>query len=179
VPRWVLAALLSLAATPGWAATTYCCSDGEGRQICADRVPPQCIGRSYRELNERGVTVRQFAASQASEVHGRAEDTVFRERERVALDQRRRDRALLDTYANEQEIVQLRDRRLREADDALHRARLQLQEAQTRPQVKATDSELRQLDALVKDRQRDIEAIKARFEDDRRRFGELGRASPR
>src|SRR5574340_1058073 len=96
------------------AATTYCCADERGRQICSDVLPQQCYGRAYREISERGVTLNRVDAPLTGEQRARrdAEQKARQEEEKRQIEQQRKDRALLTTYANEQEIDILRDRTL-------------------------------------------------------------------
>lgn len=187
-----------LGAGSAWAGNTYCCTDAQGRQVCADVLPEACYGKAYREINARGVTVRRVDAPISADQRAkRDEDVKRRAEEEVALrDQRRRDTALLNTYSNESEIELSRDRRVAEVEDAIRRLREQESEMRKRraaldkevaafgpralpsdlqASMAASDRELRVMASQIESRQRDIADIRVRFEDDRKRFRELRR----
>ncbi|MBN9694827.1 MAG: hypothetical protein J0L85_03420, partial [Zoogloea sp.] len=61
--------------------TVYCCTDG-GHQVCGDVLPPQCFGKSYKEMSPQGtvrriveapLTPEQVARKEAEERERRAE----------------------------------------------------------------------------------------------------------
>lgn len=93
-----------------------CWKDENGKVIgCGDRVPPEYRESATKELDNRGITRKttltpEEAARLRAEEARRAEDKA-EERRRLAEEQRQ-DRALLATYANEQEIDDRRDREL-------------------------------------------------------------------
>ena len=84
-----------------------CWKDKAGKTIgCGDKVPPEFEDNATKELNQRGVTVKQSAPAltadqkkaQQAETERKAAD------ERNLAEQRRKDRALLDTFSTEKEI---------------------------------------------------------------------------
>lgn len=97
-----------------------CWKDSAGKVIgCGDKVPLEYQGSGTKELDARGRTrAHTESAEEASRrrereqqaARGRAED------ERKALEQRRQDVALLETYSNEKEIEAKRDRELQVID---------------------------------------------------------------
>lgn len=93
-----------------------CWKDKSGKVVgCGDKVPPEFQGSGTKELDSRGVTRKQ--TDSAEEVNRRREKEqevakVKAEEDRKALDQRRQDSALLETYASEKEIDTKRDRDL-------------------------------------------------------------------
>src|SRR5688572_5196425 len=121
------AALAGLLATSGTAQAQsgriVCWKDAAGKVIgCGDKVPPEYQSSGTRELDSRGVTRKQTES--AEEVNRRRERDeqaakVKAEEQRKALDQKRQDTALLETYASEKEIDAKRDRDLQVIDSQI------------------------------------------------------------
>lgn len=187
--------LLALLA-PGWAAAervTYCCQDDTGHQTCGDVLPPQCYNKAYRVLGSKGLTLRRVETPLTPEQRAQREADAQRKQseERTAREQRRRDMALLETYASDKDIDAMRDRALRAHEQSLRELqtrRVDLQKKQKayaseaefytkkpmppelRNAIKDTDAELQGLDAQVAVRQKDADATRARFDDEKQRF---------
>jgi len=109
-----------------------CWKDKSGKVVgCGDKVPPEFEDAATKELDRRGVT-RKTTETAEEQAKRAAQDEVLAkqkaEENKLQAEQRRRDSALLNTYANEKEIDQRRDRELQEVDrllgqfQALHRA---------------------------------------------------------
>ena len=98
----LLAALSAQAATPA-SGRFYCC---DGGRICGDALPEQCRGKAYRILDSSGNLLKEvgppLTAEQKAQVA--AEALRKKEQEEQAKEQRRKDQALLDTYATPQDI---------------------------------------------------------------------------
>jgi chromosome segregation ATPase len=108
-----------------------CWKDKSGKVVgCGDKVPPEFEDAATKELDRRGVT-RKTTETAEEQAKRAAQDEVLAkqkaEENKLQAEQRRRDSALLNTYANEKEIDQRRDRELQELDrllgqfQALHR----------------------------------------------------------
>jgi len=108
-----------------------CWKDKSGKVVgCGDKVPPEFEDAATKELDRRGVT-RKTTETAEEQAKRAAQDEVLAkqkaEENKLQAEQRRRDSALLNTYANEKEIDQRRDRELQEVDrllgqfQALHR----------------------------------------------------------
>jgi len=108
-----------------------CWKDKSGKVVgCGDKVPPEFEDAATKELDRRGVT-RKTTETAEEQAKRAAQDEVLAkqkaEENTRQAEQRRRDSALLNTYANEKEIDQRRDRELQELDrllgqfQALHR----------------------------------------------------------
>jgi len=104
--------LFTILAPSAHAAKSYCCSDERGRQVCGDSLPKECYGRAYREINCQGVTVRRVDAPLNAEQRALKEAEARKAKEEAVkrMEQDRRNRALLATYATEQDIDNARDR---------------------------------------------------------------------
>lgn len=188
--------LLAQGAMAAATTTITCCEDGNGRRVCADVLPPACYGREYREISPQGNVTRVVPAPMSAEERARAEQEekarkVFEEK---AKEERRRDAALLQTYSSLDDLESQRARALadlekdlelarkREAEIKKDREKLD-QEAEfyvKKPKppelaksLRENDSEQAAQRSVIDSKQRDIEAVKTRYDGDRRRYTEL------
>ncbi len=195
--RVVLGLLCSL--QPLAEAATYRWVDSSGRVHYSDTMPPQQAGMGHQELDKQGRVVKEVERTRRTpEEQRRAEEALKRaeeERQR-ALEERRRDRALMSSFTSESEIDLLRDR-------ALNLERLQIDSLQAqmnnasekltyanaeinrrsaggrRPprsflQMRdEAQNELARIGEMLRQRQNNLEAIRARYEADKLRFREL------
>ena len=198
---WVLvtAALLPASAA-AQGRVTYCCNDN-GKQICSDVLPQECYGKAYREISARGITVRRVDAPMTAEQRAakEAEAKTAREEEARRLEQDRKNRALLATYSNEQDIDYARDRAIADVQKAIGAAQDKLDELAAqqkkldaeaefykkkpmppalKSQIRDNQAEMQAQQAVIDGRTKDIEALRARYENEKLRYRELtGKAS--
>jgi len=178
---------------------TYRWVDSSGKVHYSDTMPPQQAGMGHQELDKQGRVVKDVERTRrTAEEQRRAEEARLRaEAERQkALDQERRDRALLTSYTSEEEIDLVRDR-------ALELERLQLDSLQAQmnnasekltyangeirkystPGKKVprsflqmreeAQSDLARVGQMLGQRQQNLEEIRAKYEADKLRFREL------
>lgn len=183
------------------AKSIYCCDVG-GQPICGDVLPPACYGRTYRELSPQGTLRREVQAPLSADEVARREEELRRRRlaEAEALKQQRIDRALLETYRSLDDLDARRDRALAELDrsiealrqreaDLVQRQRDLIRDAVTNDSrqgrqdvaddVRSLDGEIVAQRTVIDVKQREREAVRSRFEEDRRRYVELTRPLPR
>lgn len=177
-------------------ARIYCCDDAKGRKVCGDFVPRACEGRAYEERDSKGYVVNRVEAPLTPEQQAKraAELERKQDEEKAKADERRRNMALLSTYASEADIDAARDRSLRdvdklikEAEQAVTTADSNLAKANAEKEFykgKALPAELkskiRDLEGtaaakrvVVDTRKRDIGLVTAKFADERKKFREL------
>lgn len=103
--------------------TLYSCT-ANGKTYTADRPPAECANSDIRELNRDG-SVRRVIARPLTieEQRARALEAKkrYEEEERI-LAQRRRDRSLLEAYANEAEIETARKKSMESAEQIIRRS---------------------------------------------------------
>jgi DNA repair exonuclease SbcCD ATPase subunit len=109
----VIAGLLSTAAAAQGAKRIVCWTDERGQRACGDVVPPHIAERERRIINDRGVVVetrsRQLTAEERVLAEAEAASAAAAaEAEKAAA----YDRFLLQTYRDEAELVEQRERRL-------------------------------------------------------------------
>ncbi len=198
----LLTAAILPAQTAAQGRVTYCCNDSGGNQVCSDVLPKQCYGRAYREINRQGVTVRRIDAplTAAQREMKEAEAKKAKEEEIKRLELDRRNRALLATYASEKDIDYVRDRTVADMQKTIKAAQVKQAELaklkanldaeaefykkkpmppKLQAQIRDNDAELKTQQAVIESKLKEIEALKAHFEDERARYRELtGQKTP-
>ena len=195
------AVLPMMAAAQGRVTVTYCCTGDNGRQVCSDVLPKECYGKAYREINSRGITTRHVDAPLNAEqrAHKEAEAKKAKEEEARRLEQTRKNRALLATYSSEQDIDVARDRTIadiqktikvsqdKQAELAKQRQKLdseaEFYKKKTMPaplqgQIRDNDAEMKAQQDAVEAKQKEIEAAKARYGEEKLRYRELTQKKP-
>lgn len=186
--------------TPVQAQKLYKWIDDKGVVHYSERLPAEATGKAAAQLNGQGTVVkRQAAAPTAAEVAAR-EAELAREHEAAQLqkEKTRRNQALLDTYASEHDIDSARERALAHTRDALSNAEHNVKQLEARRQalerdaaksgkapparlrrdIDANSVDLRNAHAVLEAKQRDIDAINQRYDEDKRRYIELTRGAP-
>jgi len=204
IPRLGSALLLLTAALPSSQAaaqgrTTYCCTGDNGRQICSDVLPEQCYGKAYREVNSLGITVKKVEAPLTAEQRAvrEAEAKQAREEDLRRREQDRRNRALLATYASEQDIDHVRDRAVADVEKAIKASREKLDELlkrkeqldneaefykkkspppQLQAQMRDNDAEIQAQQTTIETKDKEIEALRKRYDEEKLRYRELTKA---
>jgi hypothetical protein len=192
---------LSGAGSVAAAGQFYCCSDEHGKQVCGDILPQACYGRAYRELGSSGRTVKNVEAPLTAEQRAqRAADDERRKVQEAALkEQKLKDQALLDTYGTEKDLETLRRRAEQDVNSSIKLAEDKIAEAQKQRKkfadeaefykkkqlpasvdkgLRDADAEIEALMSVVASKQKEMEAIRIKFDEDRRRFRELTRRTP-
>ena len=197
----ILSLLLLSSSVFGAGPRIYCCHDQSGRQVCGDIMPSVCVGRAYRELGESGRTSRQVEAPLTAEERARrqAEEEKRKEQERLLIAQRRLDQALLNTYGSEKDIAIMRGRAERDLADAIKAAENRIAElrrqrkkfedeaefyrnrqlpADVAKGLRDIDFEIHAQESVIESKKRDQAAVRAKYDEDLRRFRELTARMP-
>ncbi|HQT25584.1 MAG TPA: DUF4124 domain-containing protein [Burkholderiales bacterium] len=179
------------------------CVDSKGITHYGDTIPRECADRPVTELDDKGVPVKEDPAHMTPDERRAMEIEVQKEASETqkARDLKRRDKALLGTYANEAEIDAARDRnlqqihlalgnveaRLKVAKDKLGQENAQARNFSKRNQqvpadlaqsIQATKKEVADLEVERVQKQQDLAAMKEKFEADKKRYGELTQKQP-
>lgn len=197
----VISLLLTTAAQG--AGEFYCCPDPtSGRRICGDTLPEQCRGRAYRILDSGGNVLKEVGPPLTPEQ--KAEQALEAKRkkqlEEAAREQRRKDQALLDTYATPMDIDLAQSKAENDVKLSITAAQESIKAAQTKrkkfeaeaefykkkempaelaKELRALDHEIRLQQEILDLKKKDFDTIKAKYDADRKRYGELtGRTSP-
>lgn len=198
-------ARLSLAAV--FACSTLLCGIAEAKMYkwvdergvthYGESIPPEYANRDNVQLDDKGRVIKKNDVLTPEEKRKQEEaEAKKRADEQAALDQRRRDKALLNTYNSEAEIDLARDRNLQQIEAKRNSVELQLKSVQTslaehRAEADALRKAGKSLPAGLQRDLNDGEAkvakltlektkvelesatIKSRFESDKARFREL------
>jgi hypothetical protein len=174
----------------------YCCDDANGRRVCGDFLPAACQGRAYEERDSRGFVSKMVEAPLTVEQQARrdAELAKKEEEKKKAGEERRRTLALLSTYSSEKDIISARDRALAEVEKNLKQSQQRLDEAakkkqkfesekefykgkplpaQLKKEIHENDKEIKAQQAAVDARNKEMDEIRSRFADEKKRFLEL------
>ena len=204
-----LLALLALAfASPAFAA--YKCVDEKGITRIGETPPDECANVVMYEITKSGAVIKKIDPSLTeAEVKARKDEVERRkEAEKASAEQRRKDEALLNTYASEREIDMTRDRniepingrikiakeriaavdkRVKEIEDEMefYKAGKSSKAAKTReaPQNLVQDLERVRKEKAVLEKsitgyEKEIETLRAKYDGDRKRWIALKAAPP-
>ncbi len=198
LPAMLLAACVAQAQSAG-SGKIVCWKDRAGKVIgCGDKVPPEYQDSGTKELNRRGITVRQSDAALTPEQQKTQQAELERKQveEQKKREQRRQDKALLDTFSNEKEIDLKRERdiqliesnietlqtNLKNADDRQADARARIgQYAKRKDTIPAPiqeefdrgEGEKAKINSQIAQKRRDITELRLRYDDVKKRFAEL------
>ena len=175
----------------------YCCQEpASGRRICGDVVPEACRGRGYRVLDRGGNLLKEVGPPLSPEQRA-IEAEMERQRKQAEAqlrEQRRRDQALLDTYATLEDI-DIAQRKaeadvailMRSTQDIIEKARKRRQKLDNeaefykkRPMppelvrdLRTNEQEIATQQDILAGKQRELDAVKSRYEAERKRYLEL------
>ncbi len=194
----LLAALSAHATTPTGPGKFYCC---DGGRICGDSLPEQCRGKAYRILDSGGNLIKEVGPPLTAEQKAQmaAEALRKKELEEQAKEQRRKDQALLDTYATPQDIDLAQQKAETDVNLAIQAAQNKIDDARKRRQKFENEAEfykkkalppevakgMRDIDHEIKTQQElldvkkgDAATIKSKYDADRLRYGQLTGRTP-
>ena len=182
----------------GGSGLLYCCNDSNGKQVCGDILPQACYGRAYREIGDGARTVRQVEAPLTPEqrVQRAADDEKRRQEEIVRKEQQRKDQALLNTYGSERDIDAMRMRAETDVFQSIRNAETKISEirqlrkkfeneaefykkktlpAEVKKGLDDADFEIRGQESIIESKKKELETIRAKYNDDKRRYIDLSR----
>jgi chromosome segregation ATPase len=177
-----------------------CWKDASGKVIgCGDKVPPEYEDSATKELDRRGVTRKTTETAEEQAKRAAQEEALAKQKEeekKVRAEQKRRDSALLNTYANEKEIDQRRDREVQVVEAQIAQLRVLRTNAETRrndfksrietaekskkppsdflkEEAAQAAADITRLDKNIESKNKEIEDIHARYAQTKKRYIEL------
>ncbi|MDA8256062.1 MAG: hypothetical protein M0Z99_10575 [Betaproteobacteria bacterium] len=197
----LFAAATLLAVSAAAQTRIYCCNDAKGRKVCGDFLPVECHGRAYEERDNRGFVSKSVEAPLSAEQQARRDAEALKKQEEAkqVAEERRRTLALLATYSSDKDILAARDRALAEVEKNIKQAQQRLDEADKKKKKLESDKEFYkgkplpdQVKADIRDNEKEIAAqkaavaaktkeadeVRARFDDERKRYLELTGKKP-
>ncbi|MBI5898049.1 MAG: hypothetical protein HZB40_02340 [Rhodocyclales bacterium] len=201
IPVLLFASSALLAQGVAAQARIFCCTDDKGTRVCGDFLPLACQGRAYEERDDKGFIAKQVEAPLTPEQQAQREAEKARKEEEAkkAAEERRRNQALLATYSSEKDILAARDRALAEVEKNQKQAQVRLDEANKKKKKIDQDREFykgkilpEEVKAAIRENEKEIAAqstavaakikeaadVRARFEDERKRYLELTGKKP-
>ena len=198
----LVAPLLAYAQQPQQA--TYRCTGNDGKKYYGSTIPMQCVGRPIEQMNKHGLVVRRIdpEGEEKERAEKAAAQAKAKEQEAATREQSRRNRALLATYTSECDIDDARARALKDNQKAVHDVENKIEALKKRragydkelefyqdkkggaqppaklaEDVKNTEIDLRAQEELLAVKRKEVDFINARYDEDKKRYGELtGRA---
>ena len=192
----VVTAALATSAMAQSKGRIVCWKDKAGKVIgCGDKVPPEYEDSATKELDRRGVTRKTTGTPEEQARQAAQEEALAKKKEeekKRLAEQQRRDSALLNTYANEKEIDQRRDREIQEVDRLLGQfeglkksatarrddaqGRVAAAEKARKPsdalkdEVARAESEIAKFERSIAAKQKEREEIRARYAETKERY---------
>jgi len=183
------------------AAKLYRWVDENGEVHYTDTLPPEQAGQAHQQLNTQGITVKSVDKAKSREqlaAEKQAQEEAARraaDAERARRLQAERDRTLLHTYVNEQDIIESRDRNIATIEGTINLSNNNLEKlraqaeslrndlAQAQPGSEAAikvESALRQTEDQIRDfenfigkKRAEQNSLQQKFDENLRRFREL------
>jgi flagellar biosynthesis GTPase FlhF len=194
----LVAVALAFPAAAHAQAKLYKWTDANGVVHYTDKVPTEAAGRAREELNKQGTIVRRTDAPLTADQRAEVEREKKRrlEDEAAAREQKRKDMALLNTYSTERDIEEARARALRANEEGLKEAERKLADAQKRSDklkgeaefyakkpmpkqlqqdISVNELEIKTQTELMDVKRKEVAAINAKYDDDKRRYLELSK----
>ncbi|MDR2166205.1 MAG: hypothetical protein LBO79_11465 [Zoogloeaceae bacterium] len=179
-----------------------CCTDANGQRACGEILPRQCVGRAYTVYNRAGLRIRFVAApkTEAEKIQATVNEFQQEKERKLAEERHRRRIAIMSTYGSLKEIDRQQTQAegglrkdIAEAERKLSesRQRLQALQAQLPPpdkknekkeslvppelagNIKNQDLEIKYQSELIKVKQKELDRIHAKYENDRKEYREL------
>lgn len=199
-PKSALFSLLALwaASTAAWSASEfYCCQSPQtGRRVCGDTLPAACVAQAYRVYDRAGNPLRDVAPPPTAEekqarIEAARQQKLAEEHQR---EQRRRDQALLDTYAvpgdidlaqkkaegdvmlaiqGAQSRIDAAAQRRRKLDNEAEFYKKRSLPGDLEREIKALNHEIQVQQELIKVKEGELRQIRDRYATDRQRYLEL------
>jgi hypothetical protein len=118
----------------------YCC---DGGRICGDSLPEQCRGKAYRILDSGGNVIKEVGPPLTLRAKSKLAPKLCARRNwrMQAKEQRRKDQALLDTYATPQDIDLAQQKAETDVNLAIQAAQNKIDDARKRRQKFENEAE--------------------------------------
>ena len=177
----------------------YKCVDAKGKTYYTQIPPPECLGRDTQELDKAGMLKKSERPPSPAEIRAREEASKKKlEEDEKAREERRRAQALLATYPSEKDIEDARVRALKEAEAAIaeaekrvanaHKRKKELESekeffvkkplpAKLKQEISNNETDIKNQTALLESKKKEISAINAKYDDEKRRYAELTKAA--
>lgn len=175
----------------------YCCPDpASGRRTCGDTLPEVCRGKAYKVIDSAGNVLKEVGPPLSAEQKAEAAAQAQRKQEQddLAREQRRKDQALLDTYSSVKDIDAAQQQAEADLQHAIISANAQIDVLRQQrkkfeneaefykkktvpPEVtkglREADYSIKLLEETREVKRRDFQTVKAKYDNDRKRYLEI------
>jgi hypothetical protein len=190
-----LAAFLIAALPPAAEAQSFRCVGKDSKRYYGQVLPRECIGQPYEQLNKQGMVIKRIDPTVKEEDPAvkAAKEQKRREKEAAEREEARRSRALLATYTSEKDIDAARARALAEPQRQIADIEANIVKREKRltdltkqkvppnrsaaveQEIQTARSGLAAQQELLAVKKQVVEAIKARYDEDKKRYLQLTR----
>ena len=193
----LVAVVFGLASGPLYA-PTYKWTDEKGIIHYGDKIPPEYAARANIELGRSGVTLKKNEGQLTTEqlIAREVAQKKLDDEQKKVLEIARRNKALLTTYNNEQEIDVAKDKSLQQAEDTIRGIQQKITDTQQRQlqlqreadsykgkkvpadllnSIDEADKDLRSNQQLVVAKRKELDGIRSKFDEEKRVYIELTR----
>lgn len=195
--RLLVALIAGITVSLPVAAKMYKWVDDKGTTHYGETIPPEYANKDRSVLNKEGRVVKKEEVLTPEEIRAREQSEANkRSNEELVLEQKRRDKALLNTYSNEKEIDLARNRNLQQIEARISSINAQIKATNdklngfqkesdnftkaNKPSPAALQEDLQYTQSRLTKLQQDLEKVQAeksvldaRFNDDKARYREL------
>ena len=194
IPALLLGALFIVIAVNAHAAL-YKWTDPNGHVHYSDQLPPDAVNQTSYQLNRQGMTIRKTEqVHPVAKPKDESEAQRLKDAERERMIAQRRDRALIESYANESEIDLAKARAVATIEGQVQSAqafigqmtkrRDELEATKTtfapRPvpgsierEIETIDAEIARQNEFIAGKKKESATVAARYDSDRQRYREL------
>ena len=197
--RLILPLLLGIGLLPGAVqAEIKCWTNSDGIRECGNAVPPEYAQQGHDVINKSGIVIKHHERAKTEEEL--AEEArlaaIAEEKKRLAEERAAHDRVLLDTFANEDEILMARDgkitsvrteirltnRSMNTAEERLQKLRKQAANLERASKdvpeklahdIQQTRDQIAEYESFIENKQSERKMINQQFEADIKRYREL------
>jgi len=195
--------LLALSSQPLHAAKIKCWKNSDGIRECGTIVPPEYAQKGHDVINSQGVKIKHNERALNKEELAERKRLAAEKKaaETALIEQQRRDKVLLNTFSNEDEIVMARNgkittirteirltyKSLNKAKDYLNKLRKKAasneRAGKAVPKKLATDidqaqTQIKHYEKFINVKKNELNKINSQFDTDMARFKELRRPTP-
>ena len=180
----------------------YKWTDERGKVHYTDKIPPEAVNRENVQLNRQGLTIRKTEQARPSTqplAKTETDEQRARQAERDKLLAVRRDRALIESYTNENEIDLAKTRAVATIDGQVQSAQAYIAQMQKRRdelegkkgtfaprpvpgalvlEIETIDAEVVRQHEFIAAKKKESANVAARYDADKQRFHELRSGEP-
>lgn len=145
-------------------ARIVCWTNKDGVRECGDKVPPEYAQTDRQELSKQGLVVdeKERAKTEEELAEERRQAELQAEQDKIAQEEARRDKILLDTFSNIDDIEMTRDGKIAaiQTSISLAETRNQKLQAELGKLVEQAANEERAGRTITEDLEKDIESLR-------------------